>query len=94
MSSHTKTFSDEFPYEYMDFLGKLEEEPRFVVMSFYGLAGKPKLSLEEIAEVLRDPGLHTNTVRNTLATAMAKLREEHDLAKLKAFNAREKTASS
>jgi hypothetical protein len=88
----TPAFADEFPHEYHEYLPILDDEERKVVVSFFGIVGKPKLSLEEIAEVFRTPGIDTNKVRNQLSLAMGKLREAHDRAKLRAFHAKDKVA--
>lgn len=73
-----------FPYEYYDFLEKLDEKDREVLILYYGLCGKPKLTLLQIAEVFRTPGLDTNSIRNVIAVAMGKLREAYDKHKLRA----------
>jgi DNA-directed RNA polymerase sigma subunit (sigma70/sigma32) len=79
-------FTDSFPYEYHNYLDKLEAKERKVVVSFFGLAGKPKLTVEEIAEVLRDPGIDSNKIRNQLSLAMGKLRDAHDKEKIRKFH--------
>lgn len=76
-------FKDTFPHEYLAHLKVLGDHERKVVISFYGLMGKPKLSLEEIAEIFRDPGLNTNKTRNVLSTAMGKLRSTHEREQLR-----------
>lgn len=79
-------FRDKFPYEYHNYLDKLEDQERKVVVSFYGLAGKTRLKIEEIAEVFRDPGIDTSKIRNILSLAMGKLRDAHEQEKLRKFN--------
>jgi len=80
-------FTDKFPYEYTNHLDKLEDRERKVVVSFYGLSGKTKLSLEEIAEVFRGPGIDTNSIRNVMSLAMGKLRDAHDQEQIRKFSA-------
>lgn len=84
-------FTDEFPYEYHNYLDKLEDKERKVVVSYFGLSGKPKLTLLEIAEVFRTPGVDTNNIRNMLSLAMGKLRDANDQASLKKFHERAAT---
>ena len=79
-------FTDSFPYEYTNYLSKLDTKDRKIIVSFFGLAGKPRLSIEEIAEVFRDPGINSNKIRNQLSQAMGKLRDAYDQAKLREFH--------
>lgn len=54
-------------------LHKLTPRERTVVIYRLGLQGKPKLRDEEIAELIRSPGINTNSVRSLVASAMQKL---------------------
>lgn len=74
---------ESFPYEYFDFLEELDEKDREALLLYYGLCGKPKLTLLQIAEVFRTPGLDTNAIRNAVVVAMGKLREAYDTHKLR-----------
>jgi len=66
-----------FLYEYYNLLGELDARERKVVVHFFGLAGRTRLSVEEIAEIFRNPGLDSARIRDTLSIAMGKLRNAH-----------------
>ena len=51
----------------------LTPRERTVVIHRLGLHGKPKLRDEEIAELIRNPGLSTSSVRSLIAGALKKL---------------------
>lgn len=53
----------------------LSPRERTVVTHRFGLHGKPKLRDEEIAELLRSPGLSTSNVRGLITSALQKLRD-------------------
>ena len=72
------TFKDKFPYAYSNHLSVLSDEDKKIVVNYYGLGAGGRLSLEEIAELIRKPGLSTTAVRGRLTRAIGKLREAHE----------------
>jgi DNA-directed RNA polymerase sigma subunit (sigma70/sigma32) len=70
-------FFTKFPYEYHNHLDILDDRERKAVVNYFGLAGKTKLSLEQLAELFRDPGLSTSETRALLSQAMGKLAGAH-----------------
>jgi len=76
-------FRDKFPYVYHEHLHLLDDEERKILTHFFGLGSTKSLRLEEIAELIRKPGLSTEQVRNRVSTAMGKLRDAHEKSELR-----------
>lgn len=58
----------------------LSPRERTAVTHRFGLHGKPKLRDEEIAELIRNPGLSTSSVRGLISSALQKLRDATPLS--------------
>jgi len=69
---------DLFPKEYLTYLANLNKEDRELIELYYGLNGKAALTLEQLAELRRNPDVNTNAVRGELLQVVAKLRGQYE----------------
>lgn len=69
---------DGLPVAYFDHLHSISPDAQKILIQYYGLQGTPELSLEEIAELRRDPDIDTNAVRGAISMAVKELREAYE----------------
>lgn len=78
MADDTRKFKREFHMPYLAYFHVLEDVEKKILTHHFGLMGAPKLSDEQIAELLRKPGVNTVDIKQQIAQAVGKLRDAHD----------------
>lgn len=68
-------FRERFPYKYYNHLDKLTSKEYQTIIHYYGLGTNQILSISQIAELQRGPGVSSETVRQQLQSGLYKLRK-------------------
>jgi len=69
--------ADQLPKEYLSVINKIPKEKRELLEQYYGLNGTPALTIEQLAELRRDPDVNTNAIRAAVMEAVGELRETY-----------------
>ena len=69
--------ADQLPKEYLSVINRIPKEKRELLEQYYGLNGTPALTIEQLAELRRDPDVNTNAIRAAVMEAVGELRETY-----------------